>query len=66
MRPPTTLSAMGEEKTVIQPFRIEVALAGDWRSGYDWRAHETRLNRFPQLTTTIDVPRSTSHTFTNS
>ncbi len=29
-------------------------LAEHWRSGYDWRAHEARLNQFPQFTTTID------------
>jgi epoxide hydrolase len=25
-----------------------------WRTGYDWRAHEARLNGHPQFTTTID------------
>lgn len=25
-----------------------------WRSGYDWREHETRLNTVPQFTTEID------------
>ena len=25
-----------------------------WRSGYDWRAQEARINAFPQFTTTID------------
>ncbi|MPZ87985.1 MAG: alpha/beta fold hydrolase [Nitriliruptorales bacterium] len=25
-----------------------------WRSSYDWRAHEARLNEFPQFTTVID------------
>jgi pimeloyl-ACP methyl ester carboxylesterase len=29
-------------------------LAEYWRSGYDWRAHEARLNQFPQFTTEID------------
>src|ERR1700726_149636 len=29
-------------------------LAGHWRSGYDWRAEEARLNAFPQYRTTID------------
>ena len=29
-------------------------LAEYWRSAYDWRAEEARLNRFPQFTTTID------------
>ena len=25
-----------------------------WRTGYDWRRHEARLNSYPQFTTTID------------
>ena len=25
-----------------------------WRTGYDWRAHEARLNEHPQFKTTID------------
>ncbi|MGH2518028.1 MAG: epoxide hydrolase family protein [Ktedonobacterales bacterium] len=29
-------------------------LADYWRTGYDWRAWEARLNEFPQFTTTID------------
>ncbi|MBT2226645.1 epoxide hydrolase family protein [Nonomuraea sp. NEAU-A123] len=29
-------------------------LADYWRTGYDWRAHEARLNEFPQFTTDID------------
>ena len=29
-------------------------LADRWLDGYDWRAWEARLNRFPQFTTTID------------
>lgn len=29
-------------------------LAEYWRHTYDWREHETRLNEFPQFTTTID------------
>src|SRR5262245_6177021 len=32
-------------------------LAEYWRSGYDWRVHEARLNRLPQFTTTIDGQR---------
>ena len=28
-----------------------------WREGYDWRAHEAKLNRRPQFTTTIDGQR---------
>jgi pimeloyl-ACP methyl ester carboxylesterase len=30
------------------------ALAGHWRTGYDWRAAEAALNRFPQYVTEID------------
>ncbi|XRQ07195.1 epoxide hydrolase family protein [Actinomadura welshii] len=29
-------------------------LAAHWRTGYDWRAQERRLNAFPQFTTEID------------
>jgi pimeloyl-ACP methyl ester carboxylesterase len=29
-------------------------LAEYWRAGYDWRAQEARLNRFPQFTTDLD------------
>ncbi|MFC5744990.1 epoxide hydrolase family protein [Actinomadura rugatobispora] len=29
-------------------------LAEYWRTGYDWRAQEARLNEFPQFTTEID------------
>ena len=29
-------------------------LADHWRTGYDWRAFEARLNSFPQFTTEID------------
>ncbi|MGW1062026.1 epoxide hydrolase family protein [Micromonospora rubida] len=29
-------------------------LARYWASGYDWRAHEARLNAYPQFTTEID------------
>jgi epoxide hydrolase len=29
-------------------------LAGYWRTSYDWRVHERRLNSFPQFTTEID------------
>src|SRR5215471_9820972 len=32
-------------------------LADYWRTTYDWRAQEARLNRFPQFTTTIDGAR---------
>jgi hypothetical protein len=29
-------------------------LAEHWRTAYDWRRHEARLNSFPQFTTVID------------
>ncbi|MDH2426645.1 epoxide hydrolase [Sphaerisporangium sp. TRM90804] len=29
-------------------------LAEYWRDGYDWRAHEAQINRYPQFTTEID------------
>jgi pimeloyl-ACP methyl ester carboxylesterase len=32
-------------------------LAEDWRTRYDWRAWEARLNEWPQFTTTIDGAR---------
>ena len=32
-------------------------LAERWRSGFDWRKQEARLNEFPQFTTTIDGQR---------
>jgi epoxide hydrolase len=32
-------------------------LAEYWRTGYDWRAAEVRLNQVPQFTTTIDGQR---------
>jgi epoxide hydrolase len=32
-------------------------LVDHWRTGYDWREHEARLNAHPQFTTTIDGQR---------
>jgi pimeloyl-ACP methyl ester carboxylesterase len=32
-------------------------LAGYWRTRYDWRAQEARLNQYPQFTTDIDGQR---------
>ncbi|GAB1511700.1 epoxide hydrolase [Actinophytocola sp. KF-1] len=32
-------------------------LADHWRTGFDWRAQEARLNEFPQFTTEIDGQR---------
>src|SRR5215471_13463506 len=36
------------------PLRAVQRLAERWRTGYDWRAHESRLNELPQFTTSID------------
>lgn len=36
------------------PLEYVQDLAGHWRSAYDWRASEARLNQFPQFTTEID------------
>ncbi|OHV33825.1 MULTISPECIES: epoxide hydrolase family protein [Pseudofrankia] len=36
------------------PIGVVRRLAERWSSGYDWRAHEARLNEVPQFTTTID------------
>ena len=36
------------------PLRYLKELAEYWRTAYDWRRHEARLNRLPQFTTTID------------
>jgi epoxide hydrolase len=39
------------------PFEYLHDLAEYWRTSYDWRAQETRLNALPQFTTTIDGQR---------
>jgi pimeloyl-ACP methyl ester carboxylesterase len=36
------------------PLAVVKRLADRWLAGYDWRAHEARLNDIPQFTTTID------------
>ncbi|MEO8456279.1 MAG: epoxide hydrolase family protein [Chloroflexota bacterium] len=36
------------------PLAYVKELAEYWRTQYDWRKHEARLNEFPQFTTTID------------
>jgi microsomal epoxide hydrolase len=36
------------------PLEYVKELAEYWRTSYDWRAHEKRLNAFAQFTTTID------------
>lgn len=36
------------------PLGVVRRLAEHWRTSYDWRGHEARLNEIPQFTTTID------------
>jgi hypothetical protein len=36
------------------PLDYMKGLVDYWRTGYDWRTHEARLNEFGQFTTTID------------
>jgi pimeloyl-ACP methyl ester carboxylesterase len=36
------------------PLEYLKELSEYWRTGYDWREHEARLNELPQFTTTID------------
>ena len=39
------------------PLEYLTDLAEYWRTGYDWRAQEATLNRYPQFTTDIDGQR---------
>jgi pimeloyl-ACP methyl ester carboxylesterase len=49
---PEDLPGMGWTRGV--PLGYLKELAEYWRAGYDWRAHEARLNEIPQFTTIID------------
>src|SRR5512132_1230408 len=49
---PDELPGAGWEAGVALGYLKE--LAAYWRTDYDWRAHEARLNQFPQFTTVID------------
>jgi epoxide hydrolase len=49
---PDELPGVGWERGVPVGYLRE--LATYWRTRYDWREHEHRLNQFPQFTTTID------------
>jgi pimeloyl-ACP methyl ester carboxylesterase len=49
---PATLPGLGDNRG-IPPDTLR-ALADRWRTGYDWRAAEARLNEYPQFTTEID------------
>ena len=52
---PDELPGVGWSRGV--PLGYLQELAAHWRSGYDWRAQEARLNGLPQFTTTIDGQR---------
>ena len=49
---PDDLPGVGWSRGV--PLAYLKQLTGYWRSGYDWRRQEARLNQFPQFTTIID------------
>jgi pimeloyl-ACP methyl ester carboxylesterase len=49
---PNELSNVGWSYGTPLPYAKE--LAEYWRSGYDWRKYEARLNQFPQFTAKID------------
>jgi epoxide hydrolase len=49
---PDELPGVGWSRGV--PLGYLQELAAYWADGYDWRAQESRLNQFPQFTTTID------------
>jgi epoxide hydrolase len=52
---PGGLAPAGWSRGVPEEYLRE--LVGYWRTEYDWRAHERRLNRLPQFMTTIDGQR---------
>jgi len=52
---PGALPGVGWERGVPPGYLKE--LAGYWRTRYDWRAAEARLNSYPQFTTEIDGQR---------
>jgi pimeloyl-ACP methyl ester carboxylesterase len=49
---PDELPGVGWSYGVSKDYLVE--LVEYWRTGYDWREHEARLNKVPQFTTTID------------
>jgi epoxide hydrolase len=49
---PSELPGVGWSRGVPLDYLEE--LAAYWRTGYDWREHESRLNELSQFTTTID------------
>ncbi|MGC1214843.1 MAG: epoxide hydrolase family protein [Micromonospora sp.] len=55
VRWPSELPGVGWDRGV--PLDYLKDLVEYWRTSYDWRAAEARLNSFPQFTTTIDGTR---------
>jgi epoxide hydrolase len=49
---PDELPGVGEDYGV--PLDYVKGLAERWQTSYDWRSWESRLNQYPQFTTTID------------
>jgi pimeloyl-ACP methyl ester carboxylesterase len=54
-RLPDELPGAGWSYGVNKDYLVD--LVEYWRTGYDWREHEARLNEVPQFTTTIDDQR---------
>jgi epoxide hydrolase len=54
-RLPNQVAGVGWEQGTERDFLVE--LLAYWRSGYDWRATEARLNAVPQLVTEVDGQR---------
>ena len=54
-RLPNAVTGIGWEQGMDRD--VLVALVEHWRDGYDWRAHERRLNAIPQLVTEVDGQR---------
>ncbi|MDG4830070.1 epoxide hydrolase [Solwaraspora sp. WMMD1047] len=52
IRWPTELPGVGWDRGVPVDYLRD--LAGHWRTSYDWRAQEARLNEFPQFMTNVD------------
>jgi epoxide hydrolase len=52
---PHEIAGIGWERGI--PLGYLRKLATYWAEGYDWRAHEARLNEIPQFTTDIDGQR---------
>lgn len=51
------VDAPGAEWARGLPVAFVRSLADHWRTSYDWRTHEARLNAFPQFVTSIDGQR---------